>query len=74
MKKVKPKLWHHYRDTPFEVMSVILFSALAFGGTGAALAHESAVKESKLHAAQIAAHQQPSTPPQSTKTAPVHRG
>ena len=54
MKKVKPKLWHHYRDTPFEVMSVILFSALTFGVAGAAVLHNTAAREQKSHRAQIA--------------------
>ena len=54
MKKVKPKLWHHYRDTPFEVMSVILFSALTFGVAGAAVLHNTAAREQKSHRTQIA--------------------
>ena len=53
MKNVKPKLWHHYRDTPFEVMSVILFSALTFGVAGAAVLHNTAAREQKSHRAQI---------------------
>ncbi len=54
MKNVKPKLWHHYRDTPFEVMSVILFSALTFGVAGAAVLHNTAAREQKSHRTQIA--------------------
>ena len=53
MKNAKHQLWRHYRDTPFEVMSVILFSALTFGAGGAALAHSSA-KGSKTHPIQAA--------------------
>lgn len=53
MKKVKHHLWHHYRDTPFEVMSVILFSALTFASAGAALAHGTG-KDSKAHHIQAA--------------------
>ena len=53
MNKAKHHLWRHYRDTPFEVMSVILFSALTFGGCGAALAHNAA-KGSKTHPIQAA--------------------
>ena len=61
MKKVKHKRWHHLRDTPFEVMSVILFSALTFGGAGAALAHSAGTREAKSHHIQAVLAQHSST-------------
>ena len=61
MKKVQHKLWHHCRDTPFEVMSVILFSALTFGSAGAAMAHHSSSRDDKVHRIQTVLTQHSST-------------
>lgn len=69
MKKLQHKLWHHYRDTPFEVMSVILFSALTFGGAGAVLAHSSA-RDAKTQRAQAMLAQHANAP-HSAKPAPT---
>ena len=69
MKKIQQKLWHHYRDTPFEVMSVILFSALTFGVAGAAVSHSTAAREQKTHRAQIAQPQHSSSAQTVTHTA-----
>ena len=61
MKKVTHKLWSHCRETPFEVMSVILFSALTFGGAGTALAHSASNRDDKVHRIQTVLTQHSST-------------
>ncbi|MDL5037184.1 hypothetical protein [Comamonas resistens] len=73
MKKVQHKLWHHCRDTPFEVMSVILFSALTFGSAGAAMAHHSSSRDDKVHRIQTVLSQH-AHGSHSAKPAPAQQG
>lgn len=46
---MKKRLFRHYQDTPFEVLSVVLFSVLTFGVGGAALAHSASQHGTKVH-------------------------
>lgn len=62
MKNAKHQLWRHYRDTPFEVMSVILFSALTFGSAGAALTHGAAKDRKASHIQTVLTRHAPATP------------
>ncbi|WP_417285004.1 hypothetical protein [Comamonas sp.] len=48
---MKKHLFRHHQDTPFEVLSVVLFSVLTFGVGGAALAQSTYRHDAPTHQA-----------------------